>query len=169
MRDRNSLKKLALNQMNSRNLWLKILSLTFFINNEVFALSPVNKFIPQQNIGSITQYKDASSDIHLSNIPSKIGYDDLKKEHILDLKKSLETKKDFGKLFGFKDWTAKNQNLIEEKNQRIFIIEGHYKNSKNINVNFLEIYWADKQKSGQYLITSESKELKVENYKEYLK
>lgn len=99
---------------------------------------------------------------------SEIEYADLNQNSIQELESLFEAKKEYGKMFGFNEWTPKEKKLIEINSNRIFVLQGQYKDAKNKTVHFLEIYWANKNQAGQYLITSNSKALKIENYKEYL-
>lgn len=150
---------------------IRIVSLLFiglFIHHSSWAISPKVDFIKKESFGSVSNYRHLKADVDLSIMDSEFEYADLNQANIQELESLFEVKKEYGKMFGFKEWTPTEKKFVEVNSNRIFVIQGHYKDSENKIVHFLEVYWADNKKSGQYLITSNSKHLKIENYKEYL-
>jgi hypothetical protein len=135
-----------------------------------FAIGPASTFVKKENFASVQNFRDEKADIDLTTMESDLSYSDLTPENTKALEELVEVKKQYGKVFGFKDWKATSQKLFSDASERSFILQGNYKDAANKTVNFLEVYWANKEnKSAQFLITSNSKELKIENYKLYLK
>lgn len=148
---------------------LSLLLAVFLVAQSAFALSPTAEFEKKEDFGEVKNFRHSKQDVDLSVMDSDLKYADLSQKNVNELKDLFETKKEYGKFFGFKDWTPKEHKLVEEKSQRILLLSGNYKNSDNKTVHFLEVYWADKTKSGQYLLTSDTKEFKLDHYKDYLK
>lgn len=131
-----------------------------------FSISP--EFIPKDLATKIKVYENSKEAITLSEMISTVTYADLSQKNVGELKELFQTKKEYGSVFGFSDWTVSNQKLLEENSSRILLIEGTYKNNDNKKISFLEIYWADKSRTGQYLLTSESKTLSLKDFKDYI-
>jgi hypothetical protein len=142
-----------------------VLSLLY---TEAFALSPVD-FTKTETYGEAQNLRHKKDDVDLSIMKTDLGYDDLSPQNAKELESLFETKKEFGKVFGFKDWTPKDHKLVEVNSERVLLLYGNYVNNLNQKVNFMEVYWANKTISGQYLLTSDTKEINFNNYKEYLK
>ena len=146
---------------------------TFFIvvpllcTSFCWALSPAADFKTKDSFGSISNLQHSKEDIELSVMETDITFSDLGTEGIKELNSLFEAKKEYGKMFGFKEWTPLRQKLFEDDNGRTFVLEGFYKDGENKTVNFLEVYWASKTKSGQFLVTSNSKKLPLEEFKRH--
>lgn len=153
--------------MFSRILSLSLVAI--FITHSAWALSPAPEFEKKEDFGEVRNFKHKSKDVDLSIMDTELKYEDLSQKNVSELKDLFQTKKEYGKFFGFKEWTPNEHKLVEQNSKRILLLNGNYKNSDNKTVHFLEVYWADKNKSGQYLLTSDSKEFKLDNYKDYLK
>ncbi len=137
--------------------------------SSAFALSPVPGFKVKSSLGDITTYELAGKDIEINGMASDFKYEDLTEKEMTEIKGLMNAKKEYGKMFGFEDWKSTGHKVIEKNGERIVLIEGNYKDSRKKNVNFVEVYWANKEKSGQYLITSDSLALKMDNFSDYLK
>lgn len=146
-----------------------ILILLTIFSNLSFALTPNPEFILINKMGGVQNYRDEIKKIDLIAMDSEFEFNDLSANNLQELEDHFKTKKEYGKMFGFNDWTAKDKKFFDDQNKRLIVVEGDYKDSEKKTVYFLEVYWADKKKSGQYLITSESGPIKCENYKQYLK
>ncbi len=151
--------------MGILSMWIILLFCSF----SSFALSPVAEFKLKTTMGSVNNYFDELKKIDLMSMDSEFEFNDLSAGNLVELEDHFKTKKEYGKMFGFNDWTAKDKKFFDDQNKRIIIVEGEYKDSDKKTVYFLEVYWADKKKSGQYLITSEYGPLKIESYKQYFK
>ena len=134
-----------------------------------FALSPVPGFKVKGTLGDVTSYEQPGKDIEINSMASDFKYEDLTEKEMNEIKKLMTAKQEYGKMFGFADWKSTGHKLVEKNGERIVLIQGTYKNQQKKTVNFLEVYWANKDKSGQYLITSDSLALKMDNFSEYLK
>lgn len=134
-----------------------------------FALSPAPELKQKSTLGDVTTYELAGKDIEVNSMASEFKYEDLTEKEMKELKSLVKAKQEYGKMFGFADWKATGQKLIEKNGERIALIQGNYKNAEKKTVNFIEVYWANKEKAGQYLITSDSIALKLDQYSDYLK
>lgn len=135
----------------------------------VFALAPSPELKVKNTLGDITSYGLPGKDIEVNSMSSDFKYEDLTQKETSALKDFITAKQEYGKMFGFEDWKMSGQKLVEKNGERIVLIQGTYKDSQKKTVNFIEVYWANKQKAGQYLITSDSLALKMDNYSDYLK
>lgn len=142
-------------------LWL-------LLTPKVFALTPSQAFKKQQAYGSAVNYRHAKEKVDLTILETDIKYSDLSSENIQELDELIKVKKEYGKVFGFKDWKISQKKVLDDKNERTLLLSGKYKNSSHKTVHFLEVYWAGHNNSGQYLLTSQDKEISVDGYKKYL-
>lgn len=143
-----------------------VLALTFS-TFAAYAISPASDFSKRESFGAVTNFRDEKQDIDLTVLESDLQYSDLGQQGIQEMNQQFVLKKEYGKMIGFNDWTATRQKVIDENGVRTFILEGHYKNRENQTVNFLEIYYADKSQSGQFLVTSNTKKLSLDEYKKF--
>ncbi len=149
---------------------LRFLSLILcMVSMNTWSLTPSSDFIADDVFGDVSNFRCEKNDIDLSIMDSDLSYQDLSSDKIKELDSLFEAKKDYGKMFGFNDWTPDKHKLVEENSKRIFLLQGHYKDAEKKTVHFMEVYWADKNKGGQFLFTSNSKVLSIEDFKEYLK
>lgn len=148
-------------------------SLSTFIaliaTSSVFALSPVPGFKVKSTLGEITTYELSGKDVEINGMASEFKYEDLTEKEMTEIKALMNAKQEYGKMFGFQDWKSNGHKVIEKNGERIVLIQGNYKDAQKKTVNFIEVYWANKEKAGQYLITSDSLALKMDNFSEYLK
>lgn len=121
-----------------------------------------------ESFGKVQHYYDSANSVVISQMASTFEFKDLTNENVKELNSAMDLKKEYGRMFGFNDWSAVSQKLIDLNGERIFVIEGQYKNQEKTVVNFLEVYWANPQSSGQYLITSETRKLTTLDFKEFL-
>lgn len=133
------------------------------------ALTPSPEFQKKEVLGSVTNFETKNSDVHIGEMTSDFKYGDLTQQNVDDLSELYEAKKEYGKMFGFKGWEPVEKKFFQDKSHRMLILRGHYKNADNKKIHFLEVYWANANQSKQFLITSEKKDLKVDEYKAYLK
>lgn len=136
------------------------------LSDSSFALTPSLSFKPKETFDSVKNFSHEKEDIDLSVMSTDIQFSDLNNEGIKELSALFETKKDYGKMFGFKEWAPVRQKLFQDATGRTFILEGHYKDANNKIVNFLEVYWASKTNAGLFLITSNSKKLALEDMRD---
>ena len=148
---------------------LLVSSLLLFVTTTSFALGPAPGFKVKGTLGDVTSYEQPGKDIEINSMASEFKYEDLTEKELNEMKKLMKAKQEYGKMFGFADWKSSGHKLIEKNGERIVLIQGTYKNAEKKNVNFIEVYWADKEKSGQYLITSDTLTLKMDNFSDYLK
>lgn len=146
-----------------------VLALCLGIAGHASALVPAPGFKVKSTLGEVTSYELAGKDIEINSLSSEFKYDDLTEKEMGEMKKLFEAKQEYGKMFGFAGWTPTGQKLLEKNGERIVLVQGHYKDAQNKKVNFIEVYWASKEKAGQYLITSDTVVLKMDNFSEYLK
>lgn len=132
------------------------------------ALVPAPQFAERSDIGFVENFHDAVNAVDLSRMSSDFEFKDLTAENIKELDKHHETKREFGKMFGFNDWKITSQKLLEKDFGRVLVFEGSYKNNRDKLVSFLEVYWATPKTSKQFLLTSEKKTLKADEFQEYL-
>jgi hypothetical protein len=125
-----------------------------------WSLTPSTSFIKTSKLQDITNFRHNKLDVDLSLMPSEIKYSDLNSNSLKDIDDLLEAKKEYGKMFGFYNWTLKNKKIVEAKATKILLLQGSYKNAQGRNVSFIEMYWANQTQSGQILITSDTIELK---------
>ena len=137
--------------------------------SSAMALSPASGFKVKSTLGEITSYELPGKDIEINGMGSEFKYEDLTEKEMTELKALMKTKQEYGKMFGFADWKSTGHKVMEKNGERIVLIQGNYKDAQKKNVNFIEVYWADKVKSGQYLITSDTLSLKMDNFSDYLK
>lgn len=133
-----------------------------------WALIPSPNFTTRADIGFVENFHDEINDVALSKMGSDFDYKDLTADNIKELDKHHDTKREFGKMFGFNDWKITSHKFIETESGRILVFEGNYKSNRNTMVSFLEVYWATPSSSKQFLLSSEKKNLKVDEYQEYL-
>lgn len=133
-----------------------------------WALIPSPNFATRADIGFVENFHDEINDVALSKMGSDFDYKDLTADNIKELDKHHDTKREFGKMFGFNDWKITSHKFIENESGRILVFEGNYKSNRNTMVSFLEVYWATPSSSKQFLLSSEKKNLKVDEYQEYL-
>lgn len=150
-------------------LRLTVSSLLLLVTTSAFALSPAPGFKVKGTLGDVTSYEQPGKDIEINSMASEFKFEDLTDKEMGEIKKLMSAKQEYGKMFGFADWKSTGHKLIEKNGERIVLIQGTYKNAEKKTVNFIEVYWAAKDKSGQYLITSDSLALKMDNFSEYLK
>ncbi len=136
---------------------------------EVLALAPAASLQKKEMFGGAQNYHHAPDKVDLTVLDTEIKYSDLSRENIQDLDDLIEAKKEYGKVFGFKDWQLKEKKFLDDKTERTFLLRGNYKNSSQKTVHFLEVYWANQNKSGQFLLTSQSGEISIDSYKKYLR
>lgn len=141
--------------------------LLFGITSQVFALTPAKEFVKKENFDEVTNFRNESEDIDLTVLKSDLEFSDLSPQGIKEMNAEMNLKKEYGKLLGLSDWTPVKQKVVEENGSRTFLLEGHYKDSENKTVNFLEVYYADKSSSGQFLVTSNSKKISMDEYKRF--
>ncbi len=146
---------------------LTLLFVTIVFALPVWSFSPKPNFIEKPNIGFVDNYFDETRGIALSRMASDFDFQDLTPENVKELNKVHDTKREFGKMFGFHDWKVTGQKLIEKDFGRVLLFEGTYLNNKKQKVNFLEVYWANAQSSRQFLLTSEKYLLKLDQFQEY--
>lgn len=142
--------------------------LFFTIVQGAYALAPKSDWKVSNSFGEVISYEMKGKDVELNSMSSEFGYADLTEQEMKGLKDLIVTKQEYGKMFGFADWKPTSQKLIEKNGERIVLINGTYKDAKKQTVNFIEVYWASKEKAGQYLITSNSLQLKIDNFADYL-
>ena len=135
---------------------------------EVLALAPVADFQKKEQFEGAQNYHHAKDNVDLTVLQTEIKYSDLSPENIRELDELIEAKKEYGKVFGFKEWQVKEKKTLGDKTERTLLLSGHYKNLSQKTVHFLEVYWANKNSSGQFLLTSEVREISVGSYKKYL-
>lgn len=143
--------------------------LLLIVTTSSFALSPAPGFKVKSTLGDITSYEQPGKDIEINSMASEFKYEDLTEKEMSEIKKLMAAKQEYGKMFGFADWKSTGHKLTEKDGERIVLIQGTYKNAQKKTVNFIEVYWANKDKSGQYLITSDTLALKMDSFSEYLK
>ncbi len=143
--------------------------LFLIVSTTTFALSPAPGFKVKGTLGDVTSFELPGKDIEINSMASEFKYEDLTEKEMNEIKKLMTAKQEYGKMFGFADWKSSGHKLTEKNGERILLIQGSYKNAEKKNVNFIEVYWANKEKSGQYLITSDTLALKMDNFSEYLK
>jgi hypothetical protein len=141
----------------------------FIVASSAQALSPAPGFKVKSTLSEITTYELPGKDIEINGMPSDFKYEDLTEKEMTEIKSLMTAKQEYGKMFGFADWKSTGHKVIEKNGERVVLIQGTYKNADKKNVNFIEVYWADKAKAGQYLITSDSLALKMDNFSDYLK
>lgn len=139
------------------------------LTNSAIALSPAPELKLKSTLGDVTTYELTGKDIEVNSMASELKYEDLTEKDLKELDSLVKAKQEYGKMFGFADWKATGKKLLEKNGERIVLIQGNYKNAEKKTVNFVEVYWANKEKSGQYLITSDSIALKLDQYSDYLK
>jgi hypothetical protein len=141
---------------------------TMFIAKSALALSPSPAWKVSNTFGDVISYELADKKAELNAMSSEFSYDDLNTKEMNGLQSLIETKQEYGKVFGFADWKLQEQKLVEKNGERIVLLSGTYKDAQKQSVNFIEVYWANRSKSGQYLITSQVRPLKVDDYSNYL-
>lgn len=146
---------------------LKIFLITLIYSSNSWSLSPSPHFAEKPNIGFVTNYYDETRGIALSRMASDFSFHDLTPENVKAIDKVHDTKREFGKMFGFRDWKVTNQKLMEKDHARFLLVEGTYFNNKKEKTSFLEVYWANPKKSGQFLLTSQKTNLKIGQFQEY--
>lgn len=144
------------------------LLLSIFFTLSAYALAPAPRLKMGESFGKVQHYYDSVNSVVISQMASTFEFKDLTNENVKELNSAMDLKKEYGRMFGFSDWSAVSQKLIDLNGERIFVIEGQYKNQEKTVVNFLEVYWANPQSSGQYLITSETRKLTTLDFKEFL-
>jgi hypothetical protein len=153
--------------MNLRSITL-LTSLLLGFMPQVFALSPVAGFEKKEQYGSVTNYRHDKLKVDLGSMSSELKYEDLGPDSIEDVKKMIVAKQEYGKVFGFQDWKMSDHKFTEHKGHRVLVIQGEYKDNSKQTVYFLEVYWANQQKSGQYLVTSDHEKMKAEDFNQFL-
>lgn len=143
--------------------------ITLIAASSAMALSPASGFELKSTLGDIATYKLTGKDIEINGMASEFKYEDLTEKEMTEIKGLMNAKQEYGKMFGFADWKSTGHKVIEKNGERIVLIQGNYRDAQKKNVNFIEVYWANKDKSGQYLITSDSLALKMDNFSDYLK
>ena len=146
----------------------KFLFFFLFIPLTANALVPSPNFSTGADIGFVENFHDAINAVDLSRMSSDFEFKDLTAENIKELDKHHDTKREYGKMFGFKDWKITSQKFIDKDFGRVLVFEGNYINNRDKLVSFLEVYWATPKTSKQFLLTSEKKTLKVDEFQEYL-
>ncbi len=146
-----------------------ITSWLLMITSAAWALAPAPGFKVKTTLGDVITYELAGKDIEINSMDSDFKYEDLTEKEMNNLKSLMKAKQEYGKMFGFADWKATGHKLIEKNGERIVLIQGNYKDAQKKTVNFIEVYWANKAKAGQYLLTSDTLSLKMDNFSDYLK
>lgn len=139
------------------------------VTSTAWALAPIPGFKVKNTLGDVITYELAGKDIEINSMDSDFKYEDLTQKEMNNLQSLMKAKQEYGKMFGFADWKATGQKLIEKNGERIVLIQGNYKDAQKKTVNFIEVYWANPSKAGQYLITSDTLSLKMDNFSDYLK
>lgn len=148
---------------------MKLLSIVIlFLSWSAFGLTPSPRLKTLSKIGFVSNYEDQSGSIMISKMPSDIGFKDLNPVEVEKIEDAIELKKEYGKMFGFNDWKMVGKKYSEGEDEKILLVEGSFKSDDGKLVSFIEVYWADKKNSNQFLITSEKQSLKMDSYKEYL-
>lgn len=137
--------------------------------NTALALTPVSGFKVKNTLGDVITYALEGKDIEINSMSSDFKYEDLTDKELAEIKKLMSAKQEYGKMFGFADWKSTGHRLVERNGERIVLIQGTYKDAAKKIVSFVEVYWASKEKAGQYLITSDTIALKMDKFSEYLK
>ena len=127
------------------------------------------RYTPGQRFDGVDHFRDAKQDIDVAVSPSQLKYTDLTSQSVKDSEALFKVKADYGEVFGFKNWKARRHKLIEDTNGRSWVIEGDYQGLNGKVVHFLEVYWANKSGSKEFLFTSNSKTFQLENYQELFK
>ena len=135
----------------------------------VWALAPIPGFKVKTTLGDVITYELTGKDIEINSMDSDFKYEDLTEKELNNLKSLMKAKQEYGKMFGFADWKSTGHKLVEKNGERIVLIQGNYKDAQKKTVNFIEVYWANTAKAGQYLITSDTLLLKMDNFSDYLK
>lgn len=137
------------------------------VSGSALALTPSPKLVEISKVGFVSNFRNATGTIDLSQMPSDYSYADLTQEELKSLEKVYQVKQEFGKMFGFNDWKVTTQKFIDRDSQRTFLIEGTYKTESGKPVSFIEVYWASKTDARQFLITSEKQSLNLNTYQEF--
>lgn len=141
---------------------------SLFISTSCFALAPAPTLKKVSTLGFVSNFEDHSGSILLSRMPSDISFKDLNQGEVEKIEDAIELKKEYGKMFGFNNWTLIGKKYLEREAEKILLLEGHFRDDHNKLISFIEVYWADKKTSNQFLITSEKQSLKMDSYQEYL-
>lgn len=136
--------------------------------SNVYGVSISPNLYQVSDFGMVKNYRDPQHSVDVSRMPSDFTFKDLIPENVKSLDKVHDVKREYGKMFGFREWQIVDQKLLIEDSERILLFEGNYKNEKGDLVSFLEVYWADQKGAQQFLITSEKKSLKMDAYQEFL-
>lgn len=99
------------------------------LTTSVFALSPSPEMKLKSTLGDVTTYELVGKDIEVDSMSSEFKYEDLTEKEMKELKSLVKAKQEYGKMFGFADWKATGQKLIEKNGERIVLIQGNYKNA----------------------------------------
>ncbi|MES3037128.1 MAG: hypothetical protein V4736_04400 [Bdellovibrionota bacterium] len=155
--------------MNLKSLlaikWICISLVVFFAFDAKSALPLANGFVAAEDFDIMKNFKNPALSLRLTTLDSELSYEDLTESEIKTLAPLMKTRKEHAKLIGLKSWTPGDQKLIEEERGRFFLLQGQFVDSDDKTVHFLEVYWADKLESKQYLLTSEEKQIPLSDYK----
>lgn len=147
---------------------MKAFIISLLLSGSCFALAPSPQLKTLSKIGFVSNFEDQSGTIMLSKLPSDIRFQDLNAVEVEKIEDAIELKKEYGKMFGFNNWSLVGKKYLESESDKILLLEGNFVDDKGKLISFVEVYWADKKKSEQFLITSEKQSLKMDSYKEYL-
>ncbi len=143
-----------------------MLLLCLLFSVRAHALQLDQRFEMREQFKGVTNFEDVHRGLHVAVSPTELLFDDLTPKSIKELQAAFEVKKEYGKLFGFSEWTAVRQQLFENPQGRFFLLEGNYKSNEGKTVYFLEIYHVDRAKGGgEYLVTSDAKPVALEDWK----
>ena len=134
------------------------------------ALQLDQRFEMREQFDGVTNFEDVHRELQVAVSPTELRFEDINPQSIKELQAVFQVKKEFGKMFGFSDWTPGRQQLFENPQGRFFLLEGNYKSNQGKTVYFLEIYHADRAKGGgEYLVTSDVKPVALEDWQKVFK
>ncbi len=138
--------------------------LIFLLIAQALALPLPLRYTPGLKLDGIDHYHDKSAQIKVAVSPSKLKFSDLNAEGVAEVEKLFAVKAEYGEMFGFKKWHAKRHKLQEDSRGRALLIEGDYESLEGKKVHFLEVYWANNSSAREFLFTSDTKPLQLEQY-----
>ena len=131
---------------------------------QALALPLPLRYTPGLKLDGVEHYHDKTAHITVAVSPSKLKFTDLNKESIAEIEKLFAVKAEYGEMFGFKKWHATRHKLQEDERGRALLIEGDYESLDGKKIHFLEVYWANNSSAREYLFTSDTKSLQLEQY-----
>lgn len=141
-----------------------MLLICLLLSVRAHALQIDARFEIREQFNGVTNFEDRSNGLRVSASPTQLRYEDLTAQGVKDVQEVFEVKKEYGKLFGFADWTAQRQQLLETSRGRFFLLQGQYRSNQGHTVYFLEIFHSDRTSGGEYLVTSNSRPVTLEEY-----